>query len=251
VKELAKNEFLRVNLRRGNTILQLLRSDGTVFKTVWGTQIQIWLARRATRKFFDLYREYIEFNLQERKDLRNFGIKNNDVHEVLHRIIFQEAKKSLWAGERVRLFSQEKLNGENAQVSWSSETESWLVASKNVSILVRHRDDIRHYENDRSSYSTQIAHTWFDILEDLEEIHINLANLKRDLTGRTLVGEFVGNSRNQHLIRYPYRTIVWFSLINMDQQSSLPIEQVLAFLDHYKLDAVRTFDLGVFTYIIL
>lgn len=65
-------------------------------------------------KFFDLYREYLEFNLGERKELRNFGIKSNEIHELLYANIFTEVKRSLRSGEKIRVFSTDKLNGENA-----------------------------------------------------------------------------------------------------------------------------------------
>lgn len=164
-------------------------------------------------KFFDLYREYLEFNLSMRKELKNFGIKSNDIHEQLHSILFTEVKRAIRAGESVHVYSTEKLNGENAQVTWSADTNSWLIASKNVSILVTKRSDINEYRSDRFYFASQIAHSWFDLLDELDESKVDLENLKKDLTGRTLVGEYVGNSRHQHLIKYPRTMLIWFSLV--------------------------------------
>jgi hypothetical protein len=38
-----------------------------------------------------------------------------------------------------------KVNGENCQVSWSSEADCWLICSKNVSLLARDAEDISKY----------------------------------------------------------------------------------------------------------
>ena len=45
-------------------------------------------------KFFDLNKEYMEFNLGRIKELTKSGIKNVDEHTKIHSLIFDEAKKS-------------------------------------------------------------------------------------------------------------------------------------------------------------
>lgn len=47
----------------------------------------------------------------------------------------------------VKIFTTEKANGENFQVSYCKDAKSWVISSKNVSILARKLADIELYEN--------------------------------------------------------------------------------------------------------
>ena len=62
-----------------------------------------------------------------------------------------------------------KANGENAQVSYNPELKAWIIASKNVGMLVRTKSEIAKYGEDRYSFAKKIALVWFNKLEDLEK----------------------------------------------------------------------------------
>lgn len=62
-----------------------------------------------------------------------------------------------------------KANGENAQISWNPEANAWIIASKNVGIALRSKEDIDRYPAERNKYALEIAKVWFNKLEDLKE----------------------------------------------------------------------------------
>ena len=85
-----------------------------------------------------------------------------------------------------------KVNGENAQIAFNAKVDSWIVCSKNVAMFVRTRDDIDLYKDQmRFNFSSMIAQVWFDHLDTLSPE--TLLDLKKDLNGLTLIGEYVGN----------------------------------------------------------
>lgn len=58
-----------------------------------------------------------------------------------------------------------KANGENAQISYTAICDCWIIASKNVCLLAREREDLKRYNEQRYNFAVLIAHSWFDYLE--------------------------------------------------------------------------------------
>lgn len=48
-------------------------------------------------------------------------------------------------GFQVELFQLVKANGENCQISYIDLVDSWLISSKNVSLLAKNVEDIEKY----------------------------------------------------------------------------------------------------------
>jgi hypothetical protein len=48
--------------------------------------------------------------------------------------------------KQIYIYLSEKANGENFQLSFSDEFKSWIIGSKNVSIMVDNRKQIKFYE---------------------------------------------------------------------------------------------------------
>ena len=129
------------------------------------------------------------------KDLTDSKAKSSPTQQQIHTEVLTELENSYNEGYKIRLFSVEKLDGENAQITWSAHTKSWLISNESASIFARVRADIKEYTNPRYYVVTRIAEAWFDQLEDLESLKVDVQNLKHDLTGRNLIGEFVGSLR--------------------------------------------------------
>ena len=72
---------------------------------------------------------------------------------VVGEIIFEGVNEALEKGKRIQLIKTEKVNGENAQVSYHQNLNSWIICSKNVSILARKRDDISLYKGNRYNFA--------------------------------------------------------------------------------------------------
>jgi len=168
----AINKFYRDNIRRG---LSFIEQDSKGIK----------ILRRGLEKFFDLKSEYLEY-LEG-----TFQGKFYKDDEKLFHVIFDEVEETLQSGGKVTVYKTEKANGENAQVGYNPEYNSWVIASKNVSILARNKNDIEEYlkmEKGRYNIASLIAEAWFNILEKVG----NVDELKKELTGKTLIGEYCG-----------------------------------------------------------
>jgi len=72
-------------------------------------------------------------------------------------------------------------------------------------------DDIKRYDGDRYSFAKLMAHTWFDIIKEKKKNEIE--NLKINLQGKTIVGEYCGNPDFQHLVKYAETTIYFYAVV--------------------------------------
>jgi hypothetical protein len=59
-----------------------------------------------------------------------------------------------------------------------------------------------------------MAEVWFDILEDLEHHSKGMVSkLKADMTGNTLIGEYIGSQEHQHLVKYSRVTLIFYAVV--------------------------------------
>lgn len=86
-----------------------------------------------------------------------------------------------------------------------------------------------------------MAHVWFDILEDLEaESKGILQQMKKDLNGVTMIGEYIGSQDHQHLVKYSRVTLIFYAVVSNDSSEDCwPCDQAFALFDKYKLDKVH------------
>lgn len=90
-----------------------------------------------------------------------------------------------------------KANGENAQVSYNPEIKAWIIASKNVALIARSKSDIELYHDQRYEFAREIAKVWFNKLEDIKSQSNEIyQSLKKDISNRTLVGEYVNSIKH-------------------------------------------------------
>ena len=155
----AASTSLVKNIRRGNSIIKV--HDGKGGK-------KFFMGRKGMMKFFDLRLDFI--SKQERHGL---GIKpqKEDMHQMKNYIL-APALKAIKDGNEVEVLKTLKANGENVQVSYLYDIESWVVCSKNVAILVRSREDILPYTKcemaSRYSFACEMAHVWFDKIQSMD-----------------------------------------------------------------------------------
>ena len=109
-----------------------------------------------------------------------------------------------------------KANGENAQISFNLETSSWIIGSKNVSLAARTESDLEFYSSLRFNFAKMIALTWFKILSKVD----NKEELKAEMTGKSFIGEYVGNPDCQHIIKYDEVNIQFFAIVNHSDDSN-------------------------------
>lgn len=113
-------------------------------------------------KFFDMR---LQFVAKEERRCLPYPKYPEDL-QLEKNYILGPVLKAIAEGDEVEVFKTLKANGENVQVSYSSETESWVVASKNVGMLVKSREQIKKYTGEdsanRYAFAGEMAHVWFD-----------------------------------------------------------------------------------------
>jgi len=234
-----KDSFLRNNVRRGNTIIQIVDNETDELKTTF-------LARKGLKKFFDIREEYLERDFSEDK-IEKSSFFSPSEHFKLNKLIFQGVRESLQEGQEIEVFKLLKANGENCQISWIDATQAWLIASKNVSLLARNIEDISEYTKDRFYYAKLIGKTWFNILEKIARKGVDIAALKGLLKKHSIIGEYVGNPDCEHLVQYREVDILFFAIVNnQSEEECLPPLESFKIFGKFQLNTVRIEDIGTF-----
>jgi hypothetical protein len=208
------------NVRRGNTIIKYQPAYEKYASYTWG--------RKGLEKFFDLRYEHIA------PETRYDDTCLQETEHHMHKnYILASPLKTILEGHKVEVIKTLKANGENVQVSWNAEVEAWVICSKNVGLLAQFRDDIDRYNSDRFVFAKEMAHVWFDIIEDIEaESKQLLEQLKKDMTGNTLIGEYIGSRQHQHLVKYSRVTIIFYAIVtHTSNDICWPVEKSFAFFD--------------------
>lgn len=234
----AFDEKYRINLRRGNTVIQTFDDKDKVTATFYG--------RRGFEKFFDLTYEYVQYNLKEIPQLEKAGIKGASEHAALYDVIFKAPKKAIDENKKIAVYKLTKANGENAQVSYIKRLDAWIIASKNVSLIARNEADVELYKGERFHFATLIAKEWLRIVGQLEKDGL-LDQIKAYLDGKTFVGEYCGNQKYQHLVKYTNIDIHFVAIVENDSVVTCVSPPVAAeVFRKFKLTHVQYKPLGVY-----
>ena len=122
-----EKDFIAQHLRRGESLFYNKAEDTYDY------------ARLGLPKFFDYKKSYND--------------TDNDTklkHRVLGRIL--EIAENEKNNENMNFFAYltTKVNGENFQVSYNTKYNCWVIASKNVSLAIRNKEDIEFYKNENN-----------------------------------------------------------------------------------------------------
>ena len=227
-------------IRRGNTFME------TYYKDKYDNWVldNTFMLRKGMKKFIDIpYKFYLERttenpydkfwdenlddNIKKSKYILNFELDEMNVSTLKY--IFYPVLEAIQQGYLIEIIKLMKANGENAQISYSEYLDCWVIASKNVCLTAKNRNDLEKFppqnkegKNTRYMFSYIIGHCWFDIIDKFSSDKIK--ELKDYLKDKTFVGEYVGNQLHQHLIRYMKHTILFFGIVkNYEKTSSIPI----------------------------
>ncbi|EAS07444.2 RNA ligase (macronuclear) [Tetrahymena thermophila SB210] len=222
----------RINIKRGNSVC-VVHSEESEEK------IEPFFCRRGMRKFYDLIPEYL-----------NEGKKLSGYHQKVKFLTLNEAKEKLDSGQfQVHLYNLFKENGEHCQISYLQMFDMWLIASKNVTILVKQREDAeKYYHKLRYYWAKLISDEWFNILDrmDLQQIQ----QLKEQMQNFTFIGEHCGNQKHQHIFKYDKVQIIFYSIVqNNSPNVCLPVDQAFEIFKQYNLNMVRIREVkGILSY---
>jgi hypothetical protein len=248
-KVYALHPELEKNIRRGNTYLEVYdANDYGLFK-------HTIVARKGLQKFYDMRPEYLVSDETFKNSYTNLKTEKAIADSNLRNYIFSSAVNELNNGACIEVIKTLKMNGENAQISWVKEESIWCIASKNVGILANNVADLKKYDvsshDSRFKYAVMIANCWFKIINSLGKNQKSSAKLQEALSGRTLVGEYVGHVDNQHLVKYKKETIIFYAVIdnNDRKQNCLLPEDAYRIFNDFELDCVPTDTIGTFNHI--
>ena len=220
--EYLRDDEMRSRLRRGNTILTLHTAGGRVHV----------LGRRGLPKFFDIRHSHIKYMTDP-----STSLSQDHSHE--YRVTLKECVEILKNNEDCRrcvdVYRTSKANGENCQVSYVQETDSWIVCSKNVSMLVQREEDMERYGGERYEYAKKMCGAWMRMVKRAPDLN----TLKQVMSVYTAVGEYCGNKNLQHFVKYPEETILFYALVDKRGPSvCLPPSSSYSILKSVGLDTV-------------
>jgi hypothetical protein len=239
-------EYIK-NIRRGNTLLETYFYDSHSGKYEFE---YVEIIRRGMMKFFDLHYETIE--VREDRYKKTDHLDKNKL--LARKTIFGPILRTFSKGKSIEVIKLIKANGENVQISYNKTNKAWILASKNVSLLARNRADLEFYypvsnngEMNRYSFAYIIGHCWFDILNRINDTSL-INSLQEFLSNKTMIGEYVGNQKHQHLIRYMKHTILFYGIVenNSDKTCMYVLDSYNAF-KKFKLDVVPYQKIGEFS----
>ncbi|CAD8065097.1 unnamed protein product [Paramecium primaurelia] len=168
--------------------------------SIIGFQNQYVLLRKGMMKFFD-----IKIIDQEKAKSQ----EKNDLNNLISFYTFERIYKELENGKSVKIQVQEKANGENAQISYYQPLNMWVICSKNTAILCNGIDDLKIYSEQKYHLAIQIAKQWFKMIEQ----NPKLIEIKQELANSTLIGEYCGHPKFQHLVKYDNIYLKFFSRV--------------------------------------
>ena len=119
-----EKDFIAENLRRGESLFFNKSEDSYDY------------ARLGLPKFFDYQKSFLDIGTESKLKERVLGK------------ILEVSKNEKNAKYFVYLTT--KVNGENFQISYNSKYDCWVIASKNVSIAIRNKEDIEFYKNEKN-----------------------------------------------------------------------------------------------------
>ena len=118
-----EEDFIAEYMRRGESLFYNKNSDTYDY------------ARLGLNKFFDYKKNFDNENKKDK--LQEKRVVGNMIN------ISKENKENT----KYLAYLTTKVNGENFQVSYNTKYSCWVIASKNVSMAVRNKDDINFYKN--------------------------------------------------------------------------------------------------------
>ncbi|CAD8075568.1 unnamed protein product [Paramecium sonneborni] len=170
------------------------------------------ILRKGQKKFFDLYFEDIQG-------------KGDEFCQKINYYNVGRAEELAKQNKQIKIYVSEKANGENCQISYCKEMQSWSISSKNKTIVIGNENDLsaQCYQSNSYTVAQMIAKQWF---KELKQIKQPLDNLQNILQDHTFIGEFCGHAQLQHLIRYDDVQIRFFSIVKKNSTQTCLSPQV-------------------------
>jgi len=193
------------------------------------------VSRKGLMKFFDIDTHCFD---------KDFHLP---VHDNKTNFLFGPVQENLNNHIKIEIFATRKANGENAQISYIPIIDAWIIASKNVSLCARNSEDIEYYTGEsKFQFAREIGSVWFRMLENIEN-NDKLDELKKAISNKTMVGEYVGHIDHQHLVKYGKETILFYAIVdNNGITNCIGPRQAMEIFDNFGLDHVSIESRGIY-----
>lgn len=180
------------------------------------------LLRKGLKKFFEP--DYSEL---QAKKLR-LADNGKPVHSV-----------ELDAAAPYTMYVTRKEDGENAQLSYSAELGKFVFGSKHYTLTAADSEELASYTHVDAAHCLAIARFLMAKIEALEPD--KLQRLKELLAARTLIGEYVGDAKFAHVVRYSQTAVKFFCASAKDRFTAEldDIDETAKTLREFGLDFVH------------
>ena len=93
-----------------------------------------------------------------------------------------------------------------------------------------------------------MAEVWFNKLDELKEQNL-FKDLKKDLTNRTIVGEYVNSITHQHMVKYNRVTMMFYAVVDNYgfEEICWPCDKAINLFKKYNLDMVTMQSVGLYS----
>ena len=220
------------------------------------------ILRKGLIKFNELPYDFFKIYGKNKYEL-NFDFKDSEENNSEYKTNFQELLKSIFYPiykylsnkNKIAIYKLLKANGENAQIGYNQQLEKWIIASKNVALLCKNKNDLfdnfepLHKNSNkptRYNIAFQIGLCWFDILDNKKEEEV--IEIKKNMNNKTFCGEYCGNQYHEHLIRHTKHTIFFYSIVDNNDKNNicLPIEETFEIFKKLNLEYVNFSYIGIY-----
>ena len=113
------------------------------------------------------------------------------------------------------VYVTKKEDGENAQLSYCSSIGKFIIGSKNYTIAVSDSAELASYTGVDALHCLTIAKFLMEKIESLSTD--KLQKLKELLENHTLIGEYVGDIKFEHIVHSKKRDLKFFSMVAKDR----------------------------------
>lgn len=238
------------NICRGNTFLVKYENKKENLNKI----SSFTLVRKGMRKFVDISLDFI--TIKDEKYLKNDHLDKSKLSSK--KVLFGPILRAFNDNKLIKVTKMVKANGENAQISYCENLDSWVICSKNIAIFVKTYKDLEYYmpktnyDNNNNPYEVNIKFSfayligiaWFDILKKVKDEKA----LKEFLKKHTLIGEYIGNQYHQHLIRYIEHTIHFYSIVEkIGEKICLNVDNAIEIFQKHNLTVVPFEVIGVYS----
>lgn len=169
------------------------------------------ILRRGLHKFFPISKKILNKNHPQSNRVPD---DSNGKCRILTELMINPLNERIRSGQKIKIISTHKFNGENAQISYNFNLKKWVIGSKNVTLITADFSDLAVYaESARFSIASKIAMQFRSILSKMNS---DLVERLKETLGKNkyvMLAEYCGDENYQHIIGYPKVELFFYTIV--------------------------------------